>query len=84
MPLFDWNADHLSSVAGPYAWIYAAVALPLTIAVVVLWLIWLNFARLWRRSDCVDGLQRSISGSSDDEEQAFTGNIIINDFKKRS
>lgn len=83
MPLFDWNADHLSSVAGPYAWIYAAVALPLTIAIVVVWLIWLNFARLRRGSSRVEGLQRNISGSSSDEEQAATGQILMNDFEKR-
>ena len=42
MPLFNWSADHISAVATPYAWIYLAVALPLTIAVVAVWLMWMS------------------------------------------
>ena len=41
MPLFDWSADRVDGIATPYAWIYLAVALPLTFAVVAIWFAWM-------------------------------------------
>lgn len=41
MPLFNWNADRVSKVATPYAWIYLAVALPLTFVVLAIWVLWI-------------------------------------------
>lgn len=51
MPLFNWGADEISAVATPHAWIYLAVALPLTVTVVALWLAWLRWNRLLRQRD---------------------------------
>jgi len=41
MPLFNWGADRVSKVATPYAWIYLAVALPLTFVVLAIWVLWI-------------------------------------------
>ena len=41
MPLFDWNADRITAIATPHAWIYLAVALPLTVTVVAVWSAWM-------------------------------------------
>lgn len=51
MPLFNWGADEISAIATPHAWIYLAVALPLTITVVALWLVWIRWTRLLRQRD---------------------------------
>ena len=48
MPMFDWNAAPEHSIDRNF-WIYWAVTIPLTCIVVVVWLIWTNKARLWKR-----------------------------------
>ena len=61
MPLFNWNADHISAVATPHAWIYLAVALPLTVAVVAVWSAWMWFNSTVRKHEghgTVDGMEK--------------------------
>ena len=41
MPLFNWSASSITAVATPHAWIYVAVALPLTAMTVAIWFAWL-------------------------------------------
>ena len=41
MPMFEWNLQPGQTVSGQF-WIYWAVTLPLTFAVIAVWLLWTN------------------------------------------
>lgn len=45
MPMFDWNASPSEAVSGHF-WVYWAVTLPLTLAVIGVWLLWINPKKL--------------------------------------
>jgi hypothetical protein len=65
IPLFNWSADNISAVATPHAWIYLAVALPLTIATVAIWFAWLRFNQTMRSREA----QNTESKGIDDGEK---------------
>lgn len=48
MPMFDWNAPPNHSLSNRF-WIYWAVTIPLTVVVIGVWFIWINFADSPRR-----------------------------------
>ena len=71
MPLFDWSAGSIGSVATPHAWIYLAVAIPLTFGTVAVYFAWLRLSGTTRsRGDQTEvaGLSKEIIA---DEEQAL-------------
>jgi len=41
MPMFNWQADSGTAVVSPRFWVYWAITAPLTIAVVLVWFIWI-------------------------------------------
>ena len=42
MPMFNWQTVHKQEILSPWLWIYWAVTLPLTVAVVLIWYIWIR------------------------------------------
>jgi hypothetical protein len=49
MPIFNWNAPHLSGVVNHRYWIYGTVAGSLTMAILLLWTAWFFLKRRWER-----------------------------------
>ena len=42
MPLFNWQASENASILSDHFWIYWAVTVPLTIAVIAVWFVWIT------------------------------------------
>ena len=49
MPMFDWSAGPGQTVVFPHFWVYWAFAIPLTVLVLALWLLFMSWSELRRK-----------------------------------
>jgi hypothetical protein len=74
MPLLDWKAPTIVSVATARFWIYWAVTIPLTAAVLLLWSTWYLLFGSQHAQDLLKRRKKSRKSSSSDkarEKQIF-------------
>lgn len=64
MPLLDWQAPRGTSVVSHRFWIYWAVTVPLTAAVLLLWATWYVFSGRQRTQPCLPREKVGRSGHS--------------------
>ena len=78
MPLFDWDAEHGASVFSGRFWIYWVITVPLTILVMILWVIWIRRKSLRHaREDDAAGIRSNalspkVDGTGQQETQLGT------------
>lgn len=65
MPMFDWNAPTNDYVSSRF-WIYWAVTVPLTFAVLAIWLLWTNYEQVVRNISARFFDQRQEKASTND------------------
>ena len=59
MPLFNWQADTGDLVVSTRFWVYWAISIPLTVVVVLLWIIWIRMTDRRRRKEDEERAQAS-------------------------
>lgn len=68
VPIFNWNAGKGEAVLSGRFWVYWATTLPLTIAVMVFWYIWMQWRQRRDMADDRRARQSSIFVNSPDEK----------------
>ncbi|KIV93304.1 hypothetical protein PV10_04528 [Exophiala mesophila] len=70
MNLFEWDAPHSSDVVNHRMWVYWAVAVPLTIMVVVFYLLWEKYMmKMYQKSVKPKEDKKRSSGEQEDENE---------------